>query len=161
MKMVDVNVFEKIVKEYFEFQGYFLRENISYGRNNEIDLLGFNPINNEQIHVEVTERVLSENEIKALIEKKFNNKYIPNEYQRFLGSKNVKRIYVLWWYRKGSKKWHNRKVIEDKHNIKLISFEEIFEFFEDKLKDSWEEKNKVYSAIKMFMHYQQYTPKEN
>ena len=41
--MVEVNVFEKIVKEFFEFDGFFLRENISYGRNKEIDLLGWSP----------------------------------------------------------------------------------------------------------------------
>ena len=154
--MVDVNVFEKIVKEFFEFDGFFLRENISYGRNNEIDLLGFNPKTKENIHVEVTETVPSINDLKYLIEKKFENNYISDKYIELLGTKKVKRIYVLWWYRKKSSKWQNRSEIEKKYDIKLISFEEIFEFFEAKLKDSWGEKNKIYSVIKMFMHYNKY-----
>jgi len=154
--MVDVNVFEKIVKEFFELKGFFLRENISYGKNNEIDLLGFNPKTRENIHVEVTETVPSVNGLKDLIKKKFENKYISDKYMKLLGTKKVKRIYVLWWYRKKSSKWQNRSEIEKEYNIKLISFEEIFEFFEAELKDSWGEKNKIYSVIKMFMHYNEY-----
>lgn len=37
--MVDVNIFEKLVKEYYELQGFFLKENVIYGKNNEAQSL--------------------------------------------------------------------------------------------------------------------------
>ena len=69
--MVDVNIFEKFVKEYFELDGYFLHENINYGNNNnEADLLGIH-LTNKPIHVEITEQNYSPKDLEKAIKRKF------------------------------------------------------------------------------------------
>ena len=100
---------------------------IKYGKNNEVDLLAFNPKNRNKIHVEITEHNITVNDLKESIERKFLNKNIMNDiYKRYFGStKNIKRIYIVWWHRSGNK-YKNKDIIENKLDIEILSYEDIF-----------------------------------
>jgi len=154
--MVDVNIFEKIVSDYFELKGYFLKENVTYGnRRNEADLLGVNLSDNTFIHVEVTEENIPPKNLKDKIKTKFCNEFIEKLYHDNFNSKNVKRIYVIWGYKKTSK-WIKQREIGEQHKVEIISYGEIFEFLEEQAEEiPWSIcKNKLYSILKMFQNYE-------
>ena len=158
--MVDINIFEKFVKEYFELKGYFLHENIHYGHNNEVDLLGIHPKNNEVIHIEITEQNYSANDLEDAIKRKFDNPFIKDLYnEKFYTTDIPKKIFVIWGY-KNKRKWIQQQKVGEKHNIEILSYEDIFKFFEENSKNSTSLakcKNKIHSLINMFDYYKKNT----
>lgn len=152
--MVRVNIFEQLVKEFYEVKGYFLKENFSYGRNREADLLGIN-IKGECIHIEVTERKCSSYEMNDLITKKFDNEDIKQLYNELFGKTKVKKVYVVWWLKDASQLMTLNTIIKPKIKVKIISFQDIFdELSKYTQKTNWSTtKNKISSMIKMHNSY--------
>ena len=152
--MVNVNIFEQLVKEYYENEGFFLKENYSYGKGREADLLGIN-VKGLCIHIEVTERMFSSYDFKTQIEKKFYNNDIKKCYIDVFGSTKVKRVYVVWWVKNSAQLYTLRKTIKCRRKIKIISFQDILKrVSENARKQSWLfTKNKLSSIFKMYYTY--------
>ena len=156
--MVDVNIFEKFVKEYFELEGYFLHENINYGnKNNEADLLGIH-LTNKPIHVEITEQNYSPEDLEKAIKRKFYNDHINKLYLDKFQKSDVRKVYVIWGYKKVPN-WDKQMDIGNKFKIEILSYEDVFKYFDENTHSaiSSKNKNKINSLLNMFKHYKKHS----
>ena len=150
-----MNYFEELIGEYFEEIGYFLQKNIRYGRNNEADLFGVNPKTMKMIHVEITERRATWNEFINYIEKKFDNKFTDKLYKEKFGtSRNIKKIYVVFWYHSDNN-YKKKQELEEKFNIQIISFEDIFTYFKNRYPDKLGDTRKINHLIDLYFAFQE------
>lgn len=98
-----MNHLEELVREYYEYQGWFVRTNVRFnklshgGYKGEADVLALNPDPNsaELVHVECTEAAFSDSDLKNLADKKFQ---LTNaQYAQLLGFqvKTVLRVFIV------------------------------------------------------------------
>lgn len=117
------NHLEDLAKEYYEYKGYFVRSNIRVikreggGYNGEIDLLAYNPVNRELLHIECSMDAEKKEDEEKMAEKKFQRdidyrKIIPFEFT------NLRKIYII-----GQTKGQNEiKMPKDVEHISLGPF---------------------------------------
>lgn len=74
-----MNFLEQLAAEWYEYNGYFVRTNIKFGRRErggyvgEMDVVGYKPEMHEFIHVEASTDANSLSKRKSGFEKKFTN----------------------------------------------------------------------------------------
>jgi len=142
-----MDYYEQLIGDYFEEKGYFLQRNIRYGNNNEADLFGINPKTGEKIHIEITEQNKRLIEFKSLLEKKFNNKYLKGLYKNHFGSSNkIKKIYLVWWH-KSNNNYKNKRELEKKFGVEIISYEDIFTYFKKNYEENLGDTRKIRHLI--------------
>ena len=94
------NHLEELVKEYYEYKGYFVRSNVRVskreqgGYDGEIDILAYHPSNREMLHIECSMDAGSKKKEEKMAEKKFQQdldygKIMPFEIN------NPKKIYII------------------------------------------------------------------
>lgn len=76
-----MNFLEQLAAEWYQYKGYFVRTNLRFGRNasgkgghiGEIDVVAYEPKNEDFIHLEASTDALSWSKRKEIFEKKFTN----------------------------------------------------------------------------------------
>ena len=74
-----MNFLEQLAAEWFDYQGYFIRTNIKFGKlkkggyQGEIDLIAYHPENNQLIHVETSTGGESFEKRKKIFLRKFDD----------------------------------------------------------------------------------------
>ena len=94
------NYLEELAREYYEYKRYFVRSNIRFGKrghggyDGEIDLLAYDPEEEELLHIECSMDAKSKKEELEMAEKKFPNdidygKIIPFKF------KVLRKIFIM------------------------------------------------------------------
>ena len=74
-----MNFLEQLVSEWYEYQGYFIRRNVKFGRRarggyvGEMDIVGYKPETRDFIHIEASTDALNWLKRKEKFERKFTN----------------------------------------------------------------------------------------
>jgi len=116
---------EKLLAEWYEYKGYFVKTNIRInklktgGYGGEMDVVAYNPKINEMIHIEVSGEAISWKKKKEKIEDKFKTAKESYEEEFQFECPPIKQIVVV-----GVSK--PRKEIEFDNEIQLKSFTEQF-----------------------------------
>jgi len=85
-----MNHLEELVKEYYEYRGYFVKTNVKLeklahgGRKGEIDILAYKQKNGELVHVECSLAAASTSDLIEVAEKKFRNDFTVDFYTKLL-----------------------------------------------------------------------------
>ncbi len=94
------NVLEELVREYYEYKGYFIKSNVRFnklqtgGYKGEIDILAYNPEVEEMLHIECSMDAKSKEDESKMAEKKFP---VDLDYKKLFPFKfkEVRKIYIL------------------------------------------------------------------
>lgn len=120
---MSTNHLEELAKEYYEYKGYFVRSNVRVnkreegGYNGEIDLLAYNPVNRELLHIECSMDAGKKAKEEDMAVKKFQNNIDYEALIHFKPSK-VNKIYII-----GQTKGQNEiKMPKDVEHISLGPF---------------------------------------
>jgi hypothetical protein len=74
-----MNFLERLVAEWYEYQGYFVRSNVHFGKRTkggwtgEIDVAAYDPITQTFVHLEVSTDARNWTQRKDVFQKKFDN----------------------------------------------------------------------------------------
>ncbi len=74
-----MNFLEQLAAEWYEYQGYFVRTNIKFGRRprggyiGEMDVIGYKPETNDFIHIEASTDANNWQKRKEIFERKFTD----------------------------------------------------------------------------------------
>jgi len=96
-----MNFLEELAAEWYEFQGYFVRTNIHFGKRagggyeGEIDVLAFDPGKKVLVHIETSGAANSWQERKACFKKKFSS--AQNHYTSIFppGFSSIRKIAIV------------------------------------------------------------------
>lgn len=95
-----MNQLEEMVKEYYEYSGYFVKTNIRFyklergGYKGETDVIAYNPQNMNLIHIECSQEAVSDKDLKAKADKKFP-KELDYEKELNLKIKEISKIFIV------------------------------------------------------------------
>ena len=97
------NYLEQLIAEWYEYKGYFIRQNVWVGRRArggyecELDIVAFHPGNNRLVQIEPSMDASSWKERERRYEKKFEagRKYIPELFQGLRIPTEIEQIAVL------------------------------------------------------------------
>lgn len=129
-----MNFLERLIAEWYQYKGYFVKQNIRVGKrlnggyDGEIDVVAFHPVTKHLIHLEVSSDTSSWEERKIKFEKKFRitKTHIPSIFEGFEVEEIEQRIVLLY----GSKSK------SDLNGVKIILVSdimaEIYKEFKDK-----------------------------
>jgi len=97
-----MNVFEQLVSEWYEYQGYFVRRNNTIGHA-ELDALAYLPDKRLVVHIETGKDAETGPSVDAKILRKM--RFLPAEYARALNCQvdDVKKIAIYGWQRTKAK----------------------------------------------------------
>ncbi|MFG0313192.1 MAG: hypothetical protein ACF8LL_03275, partial [Phycisphaerales bacterium] len=108
-----VNFLEELVAEWYEFRGYFVRQNVLVGKRSaggyecELDVVAFHPESKRLVHVEASMDALSWSKRETRYQKKFDagKRYIPELFQGLDVPEKIEQIALIGY---GSKKNRTR-----------------------------------------------------
>lgn len=97
------NYLEQLVAEWYEYQGYFIRQNVLVGKRpkggyeGELDIVAFHPESKHLVHIEPTMDAHSWAKREERFEKKFKagRKYIPQLFKGMDIPSNIEQICLL------------------------------------------------------------------
>jgi len=97
------NYLEQLVAEWYEYQGYFIRQNVLVGKRakggyeGELDIVAFHPESKHLVHIEPTMDAHSWAKREERFEKKFKagRKYIPQLFKGMDIPNNIEQICLL------------------------------------------------------------------
>jgi len=97
------NFLEQLVSEWYEYKGYFIRQNVLVGKRPEggyeceLDIVAFHPSNNHLVHIEPSMDADSWTEREKRFKKKFDAgiKYIPTLFIGFRLPDKIDQIALL------------------------------------------------------------------
>src|SRR5947207_2784687 len=103
------NFLEQLVVEFYEYQGYFVRQNVMVGRRAaggyecELDVVAFQPEKNELVHIEPSMDANSWDDREKRYRKKFEagKKYIPALFKGFELPEPIDQIALFGFGGKG------------------------------------------------------------
>jgi hypothetical protein len=97
------NYLEQLISEWYEYRGYFIRQNVWVGKRArggyecELDIVAFNPGSNHLVQIEPSMDAASWSERERRYRKKFEagRKYIPELFQGLCIPTQIEQIAVL------------------------------------------------------------------
>ncbi len=97
------NYLEQLVAEWYEYQGYFIRQNVLVGKRakggyeGELDIVAFHPESKHLVHIEATMDAHSWAKREERFEKKFKagRKYIPKLFKGLDIPDDIEQICLL------------------------------------------------------------------
>lgn len=100
-----MNFLEQLISEWYEYKGYFVRQNVKVGpRKNggydgELDIVAFNPITKHLVHIEPSADTDSWAKRELRYKKKFDlgKKHIPALFKGIELPKNMEQQAVFLW----------------------------------------------------------------
>jgi hypothetical protein len=86
-----MNVLEQLLAEWYQYKGYYVRQNVRVGKRKqggyegEVDIVAFNPIKKHLLHIEASTDTISWEKRDMKYEKKFRvcKTYIPSLFEGF------------------------------------------------------------------------------
>lgn len=146
-----LDIFEEVVASWLQTNGYFMMNNIKYGRNQEVDILATKVGLNEVIHIEVTcssnavtflgTSEAGEKDYKSCAEAYLQKKFLNNDVVKKIKSITNDTVEIKRWFihadlkEKKQLDFFHAKGIETKHIndvIKDIKDRDLKEFIGDK-----------------------------
>lgn len=126
-----MNFLEQLISEWYEYKGYFVRQNIKVGKrvnggyDGELDIVAFHPINNHLIHIEPSADTDSWAKRESRYKKKFDlgKKHIPELFKGINIPKKIDQQAVFLWGSKTQEELGGGKVLLIVDYFKIINFE--------------------------------------
>ncbi len=95
-----MNHLEEIVREYYEYNGYFVKTNIKFkklvtgGYKGEADVIAYNPKEEKLIHIECSQAAISNQKLESQALKKFPD-YLDYKNELKLEIKEKYKIFIV------------------------------------------------------------------
>lgn len=97
---MSMNQLEEIVREYYEYIGYFVKTNIKFGKrvtggySGEVDVIAYKPNEEKLVYIECSQAALSDKALGNEAQKKFPN-YINYKNEFKLEIKESYKIFIV------------------------------------------------------------------
>jgi len=152
-----MEVEEHIVEEYFRRKGYLTNSNIRLEGNREIDILAMDHLKKDYLHIEVSVRIGYDFQLEDKThmfdiinypKKKFDDQIIQDYVTKQFGTKDYKKIVVIW--DKPKKYWEEIKTEAKKKSITILLLKDILkELLEDLKQDTKNQRDSVIRTIQL------------
>ncbi len=106
-----MNFLEELISEWYEYKGYFVRQNVKVGKRDnggyagELDIVAFNPVTKHLVHIEPSSDTDTWEKRERRYKKKFDlgRKYIPDLFRCIKIPNKIEQQAVFLWGSKTQK----------------------------------------------------------